>query len=76
MPFESSITGSIIDYLNSLPGGRAEKLKGSSSGSGKADINGCYRGRSLRIEVKTPDNRNDMQTVSFLLFSSTRFIVE
>lgn len=59
MPFESSITGSIIDYLNSLPGGRAEKLKGSSSGSGKADVNGCYRGRSLRIEVKTPDNRNE-----------------
>lgn len=58
MAIESTVTGSIIKYLNSLPGGRAEKLKGSSSGSGKADINACYRGRSLRIEVKTPDNRN------------------
>lgn len=58
MAFESNITGSIISHLNRLPYGRAEKLKGSSSGSGKADINACYRGRSLRIEVKTADNRN------------------
>lgn len=58
MAFEVSITRSIVAYLNGLPGGRAEKLKGSSSGSGKADVNACYRGRSLRIEVKTPDDRN------------------
>lgn len=58
MAIEGTVTSSIIKYLNSLPYGRAEKLKGSSSGSGKADVNACYRGRSLRIEVKTPDNRN------------------
>ena len=59
MPFEVSITRSIISYLNGMPHCRAEKLKGSSSGSGKADINACYRGQSLRIEVKTPDNKNE-----------------
>lgn len=58
MALESTITSSIIKYLNSLPYGRAEKVKGSSSGSGKADVNACYRGRSLRIEVKTADHRN------------------
>ena len=58
MALEGSITGSILRYLNSLPHCRAEKLKGSSSASGRADINACYRGRTLRIEVKTPDHKN------------------
>lgn len=58
MPFESSITQSILNYLNSMPGCTAEKVMGSSSSSGRADISGCYKGRALRIEVKTPDNRN------------------
>lgn len=58
MALEGSITGSILRYLNSLPQCRAEKLKGSSSASGRADINACYRGRTLRIEVKTPDHKN------------------
>ena len=62
MAFEVSITRSIVNYLNGVPTGRAEKLKGSSSGSGKADVNACYRGRSLRIEVKTADNRNKAST--------------
>jgi hypothetical protein len=58
VPLESSITKSIISYLNSLPNCIAEKVKGSSSSSGRADINACYRGRSIRIEVKTPDHGN------------------
>lgn len=58
MALESSITSSVIKYLNSLPGCRAEKLKGSSSASGRADINACYQGRCMRIEMKTPDNKN------------------
>ncbi len=62
MPFESSITSSILKYLNGLPGCIAEKVKGDSSASGRADINGCYRGQSFRIEVKTPDNRNKAST--------------
>lgn len=62
MPLESSITGKILDLLNSLPQCRAEKIKGSSSSSGRADINACYRGRTLRIEVKTPDHKNKAST--------------
>lgn len=57
MPLETSITGSIIAYIKKI-GGQAEKVKGDSSASGRPDINACYRGRCLRIEVKTPDNKN------------------
>lgn len=59
MPLESSITKSILEYLNSLPQCRAEKVQGSSSASGRADINACYKGHTLRIEVKTPDHKNN-----------------
>lgn len=58
MPLESNITKSILEYLNSLPGCRAEKLQGGATASGRADINACYQGRTLRIEVKTPDHKN------------------
>lgn len=58
MPFEKSITNSIIKYLNSLPDCRAEKVQGGATASGRADINACYRGRTIRIEVKTPDHKN------------------
>lgn len=60
MPLESSITKSILEYLNSLPQCRAEKVQGSSSASGRADINACYKGHTLRIEVKTPDHKNNV----------------
>lgn len=57
MPIESTITKSIIAYIKQL-GGQAEKVKGDSSSSGRPDINACYKGRCLRIEVKTPDHGN------------------
>lgn len=55
---EAQIVKSILDYLNSQPLCVAEKVQGSASGSGKADINACYHGRCLRIEVKTADHGN------------------
>lgn len=58
MPRESTIVNRILSYLNSLDGCVAEKVQGTALSSGKADINGCYKGRSLRIEVKTPDHGN------------------
>lgn len=58
MPLEKSITNSILMYLNRLPNCRAEKVQGGATASGRADINACYRGRTLRIEVKTPDHKN------------------
>ena len=57
MPIEKSITSGIIAYIKQI-GGQAEKVKGDSSASGRPDINACYTGRCLRIEVKTPDHRN------------------
>lgn len=58
MPREDVIVNSILDYLNSLEGCVAEKVHGSAMSSGKADINGCYKGRAFRIEAKTPDHGN------------------
>lgn len=58
MPREEVIVAAIIKYINSLDGGVAEKVQGTSMSSGKADINACYKGRSIRIEVKTPDHGN------------------
>lgn len=58
MPLEKSITNKILSYLNSLPECIAEKVEGNAKASGRADINACYKGHTLRIEVKTPDNRN------------------
>lgn len=55
---EAQIVKTIIDYLNSQPHCVAEKIQGSAAGSGKADINACYYGRALRIEVKTADHGN------------------
>ena len=58
MPFETTITHNIMKYLNNIDETIAEKVKGEAGCSGRADINGCYYGRSFRIEVKTPDNGN------------------
>lgn len=58
MPLESAITQSIIKYINSLPYGIAEKVPGSAIASGRPDINGCYKGYCLRLEIKSPDHGN------------------
>ncbi len=58
MPKEDVIVTNILKYINSQPQGVAEKIQGSALSSGKADINGCYKGHSIRIEVKTPDHGN------------------
>lgn len=62
MAFEKSITNSVLKYLNSIEGCVAEKVAGTSSSSGKADINGCIRGRSFRIEMKSPEHGNKAST--------------
>lgn len=55
MASESSIQTKILDYINSLPQGRAENVSGNAQQSGRADINACINGRMLKIEVKTED---------------------
>lgn len=52
---EKSIQSKVLDYLNSLPDCIAENVSGNASQSGRADINGCYRGRAFKIELKSKD---------------------
>jgi len=58
MAREVTIVNKILNYINSLPQGVAEKVQGTARSSGKADINACINGRSIRIEVKTSDHGN------------------
>lgn len=60
MGLESNFQSEALAYLNSLPGCRAENVSGNASQSGRPDITGCYRGRMFKLELKTPDHRNDV----------------
>jgi hypothetical protein len=55
MASETSIQENILDYINSLPYGVAENVSGNAKQSGRADINACVYGFTLKIEVKTED---------------------
>lgn len=57
MGFESNFQSSVLDYLNKLPGCKAENVSGNASQSGRPDINGCFRGRMFKLELKTPDHK-------------------
>lgn len=54
---ESSFQASALEYLNSIPGCIAENVSGDASQSGRPDINGCYKGRAFKLELKQPDNK-------------------
>lgn len=59
MAKENVIQSAILEYLNSIPGCIAENVHGNSfTGSGRPDINACYKGKSLRIEVKSKEHNN------------------
>lgn len=62
MALESTITNRVINFLNSLDNCVAEKVFGNGISSGKPDINACYKGRSVRIEMKSPDHGNKAST--------------
>lgn len=49
---ESSLQSSVLEYLNSLPHCVAENVSGNARQSGRADINGCYKGQCFKIELK------------------------
>lgn len=53
---ESNLQSTALEFLNCLPGCVAENVSGNSAQSGRPDINGCYKGRMFKIELKTPDN--------------------
>lgn len=58
MAREVSIVDRILNYINNMPEGVAEKVQGTALSSGKADINACISGRCIRLEVKTSDHGN------------------
>lgn len=58
MPREEVIVERILKWINAQEEGVAEKVQGSAISSGKADINACYKGHSIRIEVKSKDHNN------------------
>ena len=51
---ESSLQSRVLRYLNSIPKCVAENVSGNASQSGRADINACYKGRCIKIELKDP----------------------
>jgi len=55
---ESAIVKAILRHLNSLPGCLARKRWGGGMGvAGEPDIDACFRGRSLQLEVKRPGEK-------------------
>ena len=52
---ESSIQSAVLTYLNSLPQCIAENVSGNANQSGRSDINCCYKGHCLKIELKDDD---------------------
>ena len=57
MGAEENFQSRVLKYLNSIEGCCAENVSGNSQQSGRADINGVYRGRSFRIELKIMGNK-------------------
>lgn len=55
MAIEGSLQSTVLEYLNSLPRCMAENVSGNARQRGRADINGCYRGRCFKIELKSED---------------------
>lgn len=49
---ETSITKSLLTYLNSLPQCKAVKIHGNEFTCGQPDVFCCYRGQTIVIEVK------------------------
>ena len=52
---ESRLQTKVLKYLNSLPECVAENVSGNASQSGRADINACYKGHCIKIELKDPN---------------------
>lgn len=55
---ETALVKSLIDWLRLQPECWARKVHGSRyQDAGEPDIDGCLRGRAIKIEVKMPGNR-------------------
>ena len=52
---EGNLQSNVLKYLNALPECIAENVSGNIHQSGRADINACYKGICLKIELKDPE---------------------
>lgn len=57
VPMEKSIVNGIIKYLNGLPGCHAVKTHGSAFSGGQPDVDVCYHGQTIKLEVKRPGKK-------------------
>lgn len=55
MGLENNLQTRVLKYLNSVPRCVAENVSGNVKQSGRADINGCYKGKCFKIELKSRD---------------------
>lgn len=53
---ETRLVGRVIERIKWL-GGHARKVHGNVYVSGEPDVDGCLRGRALKVEVKVPGER-------------------
>ena len=61
---ESGVTAKLIKHINSIPGCFARKRFGGAFSSGDPDIQICYRGHTIFIEMKTMDGQlSDLQAI-------------
>ena len=65
---EKSIQTSVLRYLNYIHECMAENVRGSASQSGRADINACYKGKCIKIELKDPEDTSYSATQQQLLY--------
>ena len=54
---ESNLERRLLNKLNNLDGCRARSTLGGHTEYGTPDIFGCFRGKTLVIEVKTEDGK-------------------
>lgn len=55
---ESPFQSKALSFLNNIPYCKAENVSGNARQSGRPDVNGCYKGRMFKIELKIPDHKN------------------
>jgi hypothetical protein len=53
---ESALQSTVLKYLNGLKDCIAENQSGNNTQKDRPDINCCWRGCAVRIELKTRDN--------------------
>lgn len=54
VPLEKSIVNGILKYLSGIEGCHAVKTHGSAYSGGQPDVDVCYKGQTIKLEVKRP----------------------